>query len=92
MRKKPKHRQKALLTSRETEVLRLIAEGSTDNEIARAMDVQRASVRTWLRRIQKKTGIQRRIWLAEWFMDKQPPPENWIPFGHTKPADDTASK
>ncbi|MEV8315729.1 response regulator transcription factor [Streptomyces sp. NPDC059900] len=48
------------LTTRETEVLVLIAEGLTNQEIARAMQVSTATVKTHINNLFAKTGIKDR--------------------------------
>lgn len=54
----------ALLSTREREVVRLVARGLTDKQIANELAIGVASVRTYLRRISEKTGMQRRAALA----------------------------
>ncbi|WP_418129740.1 helix-turn-helix transcriptional regulator [Variovorax sp. 375MFSha3.1] len=54
----------ALLSAREQEVARCVREGLTDKEIARRMAVSVPTVRTYLRRIFDKLGIERRSALA----------------------------
>lgn len=56
----------ALLSTREQEVARCVREGLTDKEIARRMAVGVPTVRTYLRRIFDKLGIERRSALAGW--------------------------
>lgn len=48
------------LTARETEVLVLIAEGMTNQEIARAMQVSTATVKTHINNLFAKTGLKDR--------------------------------
>jgi DNA-binding NarL/FixJ family response regulator len=48
------------LTPREAEVLRLIAEGKSNREIARALFVSEATVKTHVNRIFAKTGSRDR--------------------------------
>ncbi|WP_371526789.1 response regulator transcription factor [Streptomyces sp. NBC_01283] len=48
------------LTTRETEVLVLIAEGMTNQEIARAMQVSTATVKTHINNLFAKTGLKDR--------------------------------
>lgn len=52
------------LSAREREVVRLVARGLTDKQIARELAIGVASVRTYLQRIFEKTGVQRRAGLA----------------------------
>jgi DNA-binding CsgD family transcriptional regulator len=54
----------SLLSTREQEVARAVCEGLTDKEIARRMAVSVPTVRTYLRRIFHKLGIERRSALA----------------------------
>ena len=49
------------LTSREQELLLLVGKGLTDKEIAAAMVISIATVRSHLERIRKKTGRRRRL-------------------------------
>lgn len=58
----------ALLSVREQEVARCVCEGLTDKEIARRLAVGVPTVRTYLRRIFDKLGIERRSALAGWVM------------------------
>ncbi|MFS2168604.1 response regulator transcription factor, partial [Variovorax sp. Varisp62] len=55
-----------LLSAREQEVARCVREGLTDKEIARRLAVGVPTVRTYLRRIFDKLGIERRSALAGW--------------------------
>lgn len=50
----------AHLTAREREVLRRLAEGGTDEQIARAMTLSVRTVQSHLDRIRDKTGLRRR--------------------------------
>ena len=54
------------LSPRELEVARAVSEGLTDKEIARRLAVGVPTVRTYLRRIFEKLGIERRSALAAW--------------------------
>ncbi|WP_454906384.1 response regulator transcription factor [Variovorax gossypii] len=56
----------SLLSAREQQVARCVREGLTDKEIARRMEVGVPTVRTYLRRIFDKLGIERRAALAGW--------------------------
>lgn len=56
----------ALLSAREQQVAQAVREGLTDKEIARRMAVGVPTVRTYLRRIFDKLGIERRSALAGW--------------------------
>lgn len=52
------------LSEREREVARLVAQGLTDKEIARALGVSPTTVRTYVERLFDKLGIRRRSALA----------------------------
>lgn len=54
------------LTSRELEVLRLVAQGLTDDQIARQIYVSPRTVQNHLARIRDKTGLRRRSELTRW--------------------------
>ena len=54
------------LSARERQVAQAVCEGLTDKEIARRMAVSVPTVRTYLRRIFDKLGIERRSALAGW--------------------------
>lgn len=54
----------AALSPRQWEVLALLAEGLTDEEIAEALGIAMSSVRSHLERIRAKTGHRRRADLA----------------------------
>lgn len=56
----------ATLSPRERQVAQAVCEGLTDKEIARRVDVGVPTVRTYLRRIFAKLGIERRSALAAW--------------------------
>lgn len=56
----------ASLSGREQQVARAVCEGLTDKEIARRAGVGVPTVRTYLRRIFAKLGIERRSALAAW--------------------------
>jgi DNA-binding NarL/FixJ family response regulator len=54
------------LTVREQEVLRLVAQGLTDDQIARQIYVSPRTVQNHLARIRDKTGLRRRSELTRW--------------------------
>jgi len=62
----PQQQQGSDLSPRELEVARAVSEGLTDKEIARRLAVGVPTVRTYLRRIFEKLGIERRSALAAW--------------------------
>jgi DNA-binding NarL/FixJ family response regulator len=59
-------RSRALLGQRELEVLRLVAEGMTDDEISRRLFISPRTVQAHLARVRDKTGVRRRSQLARW--------------------------
>ena len=58
-----------LIGQREHEVLRLVAGGSTDREIAAMLYISPRTVQNHLTRIREKTGLRRRTELTRWAMD-----------------------
>ncbi|MFI0421795.1 response regulator [Spongiactinospora sp. 9N601] len=54
------------LTGREAEVLRLLARGRSNDEIAAAMFIAPSTVKTHVQSIQRKRGARNRIELAAW--------------------------
>ena len=58
-----------LLGEREHEVLRLVANGATDLEIAEALYISPRTVQNHLTRIREKTGLRRRAELARWAVE-----------------------
>jgi DNA-binding NarL/FixJ family response regulator len=59
-------RSGAGLSQREREVLRLVADGHTDDEIALALSISPRTVQAHLARVRDKTGVRRRSELARW--------------------------
>ena len=59
-----------LLSEREREVLRLVAEGKTDREIGRALHVSPRTVQHHLAAIRLRTGLRRRSELVRWALDE----------------------
>jgi DNA-binding NarL/FixJ family response regulator len=57
------------LARHELELIRLIAAGLTDREIAARLYVSRRTVQNELARIREKTGVRRRAELARWAAD-----------------------
>jgi DNA-binding NarL/FixJ family response regulator len=57
------------LGARELEVLRLVARGLTDREIARELYMSPSTVQKHLTRIRRKTGLRRRSELARWAVE-----------------------
>ena len=58
-----------LLGDREHEVLRLLARGHTDKEIAAQIYISPRTVQNHLTRIREKTGLRRRSELARWAVE-----------------------
>jgi two-component system, NarL family, nitrate/nitrite response regulator NarL len=54
------------LTDRETEVLRLVARGLSNKEVARALSIQLPTVKNHLQRVFRKLGTRRRADAAAW--------------------------
>jgi DNA-binding NarL/FixJ family response regulator len=61
--------RRPMLTPREQDVLRLVAQGHTDKEIGRTLGLSPRTVQTHLTRIREKTGARRRAELATWLSD-----------------------
>ena len=58
------------LTVREREVAALIAQGKSNREIAKAMTVGAKTVETYVTRILKKLGVNSRVQIATWMIEK----------------------
>lgn len=58
-----------LLAARELEILRLVADGLTDNEIGKQLYISPRTVQNHLTRIREKTGLRRRAELARWAVE-----------------------
>jgi DNA-binding NarL/FixJ family response regulator len=58
----------ALLSARENAVLRLVAQGRTDADVAAELGVQVRTVQSHLARVRVKTGVRRRSELVTWAM------------------------
>ena len=61
--------EKLALTARELEVLRLVALGLTDNEIAQELNITHSTVRFHLRQISEKLGLRGKGKLAAWALE-----------------------
>ena len=55
------------LTTREWQVLELVAEGQTDQEVADALSISSSTVHGHLRHISEKLGVHGRTNLANWY-------------------------
>jgi DNA-binding CsgD family transcriptional regulator len=58
------------LTERETELLRLLAEGLSDKEIAARLCVAPGTVRTHVAHMKAKAGVTTRVGLVLWARDR----------------------
>jgi two-component system response regulator DevR len=58
-----------LLAGRELEILRLVSDGMTDNEIGKQLYISPRTVQNHLTRIREKTGLRRRAELARWAVE-----------------------
>lgn len=59
-------RRPTVLTDREWEIARLVAEAKTNLEIAEALGITAGTVKTHLRSIQRKLGLCNRVAIAAW--------------------------
>lgn len=59
-----------LLGPREVEILRLVAQGHTDNEIGAQLYISPRTVQNHLTSIRDKTGLRRRSELARWAVER----------------------
>ncbi|MEY2533013.1 MAG: hypothetical protein QOF29_923 [bacterium] len=62
---------RSILADRELEVLRLVADGLTDNEIAKQLYLSPRTVQNHLARVREKTGLRRREEMARWAAEQQ---------------------
>lgn len=73
--RKPDVSQKALmlnsLTSREFEILKLIAKGLTNKLIARDLDITDGTVKVHVKHLLKKLGMRSRVEAAVWMLHQQ---------------------
>ena len=60
---------RALLGSREHEILRLVAQGLTDKEIGTKLYISPRTVQNHLTRVREKTGLRRRSELTRWAVE-----------------------
>ena len=61
--------EKPALTKRELAVLRLVALGLTDNEIAQELNITHSTVRFHLRQMSEKLGLRGKGKLAAWALE-----------------------
>jgi DNA-binding CsgD family transcriptional regulator len=57
------------LQGRELDVLRLVVQGKTDNEIGQELFISPRTVQNHLTRIREKTGLRRRSELTRWAVE-----------------------
>jgi DNA-binding NarL/FixJ family response regulator len=62
----PTGRTGSVLSERERQVLRHVADGLTDDEISRELTISPRTVQAHLARVRDKTGVRRRSELARW--------------------------
>jgi DNA-binding NarL/FixJ family response regulator len=60
---------RTVLTPRESEILRLVARGHTDNEIGAQLYLSPRTVQNHLTRVREKTGLRRRSELTRWAVE-----------------------
>jgi len=68
-------------THRESEILKLISEGRTDKEVARALGISQKTVSTLLGRLYRRRGIHSRTEAVVAWLDARP--RDLIVSGHT---------
>jgi DNA-binding CsgD family transcriptional regulator len=70
------------LSSRQVEVVRCVLAGQSDDEIASALSLERATIRTHMERLHERLHARNRIQLAtrillayrDWYSEASPPP------------------
>jgi len=60
----PDHQQRAVLSTRETEVLRLLVQGLANKEIAAQMEISESAVKNTIQQLFAKTGVRTRSQLV----------------------------
>lgn len=70
------HEPDALLSPQQLRVLRNVAKGMTNKEIARHMDIGEKTARNYLASVFEKLGVQRRAEAAVWYMQNLGEPES----------------
>ncbi|MFH8982650.1 response regulator [Streptomyces varsoviensis] len=68
-RHRPAARAGAALTGRETDVVRLVAVGRTNQEICQELFLSLSTVKTHLASVQSKLGVRNRVEIAAWAWD-----------------------
>lgn len=61
----------AKLTSREHEILKLIAKGLSNKQIARDLDISDGTVKVHVKHVLKKLGLRSRVEAAVWMVNQQ---------------------
>jgi DNA-binding NarL/FixJ family response regulator len=69
----------ASLTTRESEVARLVAEGLSNAQIAAQLVISDATARTHVERIRSKLGVRSRVQIARMVIGERPIPEPSTP-------------
>ena len=60
------------LTRRETEILRLVAEGHSDREVAKILWVTNQTIKFHLQNVYKKLNVRDRVEAIRWFKAHRP--------------------
>lgn len=60
-------RRAITLTPQEQQVVKLVAEGKTDHEIANELVLKYATVKTYLRSIRQKLQARNRVEIVRWY-------------------------
>jgi DNA-binding NarL/FixJ family response regulator len=80
MHKRPKKKEQsgrdADLTPREEEIFDLVAQGKTNKEVARALDLTEKTVKHYMTNIMLKLGVRNRVEATVVRSSKQPPPQS----------------
>jgi DNA-binding NarL/FixJ family response regulator len=63
-------------TPREREIVRLVAQGRSNAEIAKALAIREATVKGHLWRLYRKIGVSNRTVAARWVDQADPPEED----------------
>jgi two-component system nitrate/nitrite response regulator NarL len=71
---RPTDPEKAGLTDREREILRLIAEGMSNKVIARKLDISEGTVKVHVKNLLKKLNLRSRVEAAVWAVNKSQKP------------------
>jgi DNA-binding NarL/FixJ family response regulator len=66
-----------ILTARERQVMRLVALGLSDAEIARRLSVSKRTVYNWVSSLQDKLGLENRVEIALYYLGLLPHCRGW---------------